>query len=132
MKKWALLGLSLLLTVSCSSSYQPRSLQDNSYVRVDQDLFLVSFRGKGSVEKVKEQALIRASELTLQNGYRYFAIVDKRDISKKHLEWDGGWIKGDGGVNTTKYPGVELMVKCYKMPNDYSYDAEVYLKMHHS
>jgi hypothetical protein len=130
MKKFALFALFALAAVGCSSGYQPRSIQDNSYVRIDQDIFQVSFRGKGSEEKVKEQALIRASELTLQNGYRYFSILEKKDISKKRLESDGGWIRGNGALNATKYPGIELMVKCLRTPNDYAYDAEAYIKMH--
>ena len=85
MKYFALatVALSLLVLQSCSSGPTPyQSLGSTggySNTQLDENVFKVSFRGNGStrLERAIDFTLLRCAELTLQNGYKYFVVVDK-------------------------------------------------------
>ena len=72
--------LAVLIHVSgCATTYQPNSFSGGfSETQLDSNVFRVSFRGNGltGAERAEEMALLRSAELTLNNGFSHFAIVD--------------------------------------------------------
>ena len=76
---WA--TLSCLIALGCSTPYQPLGYRGGYFdLRLDSETYKVSFRGNGntSSEKVENYLLFRCAELTAQNGFDYFAIIDSK------------------------------------------------------
>ena len=74
-----------LLSSGCSTPYQSNGLGGGySDTRIQDNVFQVSFRGNGytGAEKVADLALLHAAEVTLQNGYKYFTILESNQYSK--------------------------------------------------
>lgn len=118
----------LLLTViisSCATSYQ-RKTYHNGYsdLQMDKNLFQVSFKGNSqtSMERAVDFALLRASELTLINGYRFFTIIkgDRYVIEDVHHH-----IFSHSTYRNAK-PIVNFKIRCYnEKPEKYSYNAAI-------
>ena len=71
----------ILLLAACATPYQPEGFSGGfTDVQLDKNIFRVSFRGNGytSRDRAEELALLRSAELTLQNGFTHFVIVDGR------------------------------------------------------
>lgn len=78
MKKCLFIFFVTLSLVACATFYGPLGLMGGySETRLDKDLFRVSFRGNGftRLERALDFTLLRSSELSLQNGFKYFVIV---------------------------------------------------------
>tara|TARA_A200000113_G_scaffold225930_2_gene248811 strand:- start:2085 stop:2654 length:570 start_codon:yes stop_codon:yes gene_type:complete len=82
MKKIAVL-FSVVLTLSaCASPYQSKGFSGGfSETQLSENVFQVSFRGNGytSSERASDFAMLRSAELTLENGYKYFALADNQN-----------------------------------------------------
>ena len=69
----------LILSLSgCATLYRPVGIMGGySETRLDEKLFKVSFRGNGftSLERALDFTLLRSSELSLMNNFKYFVIV---------------------------------------------------------
>lgn len=79
MKKITLVLIAIALLQGCATSYQPEGFTGGySETQLEENVFNVSFSGNGSsnMKRVEDFTLLRSAELTLQNGYRYFVIVD--------------------------------------------------------
>ena len=110
----------LLVLTACATNYQREGVFSNGYsdFRLKEDTFVVTYRANEhtSPEKVMQFALQRASELTVQNGYRYFAIVDQIDTSREHTVSK----KQREGNSETKivshlhYPSLRLTIQCFQ------------------
>ncbi len=96
----------LVALLSCATTYQREGLFTNGYSdsRMAGDTFAVTFRANEQTppQKVKKYALQRAAEVTLKNGFRYFAVVEEvgsgRNMKNKaHLH----------------YPSVRLTIQCF-------------------
>ncbi|HSX11744.1 MAG TPA: hypothetical protein VLF94_08525 [Chlamydiales bacterium] len=152
--RWIATLLPLLL-VSCSTSYQSAGFFGGGYSEIitANDSFLVTFKGNGytSQEKVIKYALMRASELTLQNGYKYFAVVSSMDQTRvteysntsknvsgsastyESSRSSSSYLNGYGSSSTysgtIQRPGLTLKIKCYHTePSDTEViNAEYYL-----
>ncbi|PIQ09205.1 MAG: hypothetical protein COW71_07505 [Ignavibacteriales bacterium CG18_big_fil_WC_8_21_14_2_50_31_20] len=76
MKKLFFLPIVLLLLSGCATSYE----NGYSETRIDDNCYRVSFDGnkKTTTTRAMDLALLRASELTLENGYKYFIVVDDK------------------------------------------------------
>lgn len=85
-KKFIFITTAILLT-GCATSYGERGFFGDGYsdVRLKPDTFLVTFKGNGytSSDTVEQYVLLRASELTLKNGYKYFAILSSEDKTSR-------------------------------------------------
>ena len=71
--------------LACATPYQPNALRGGfSETRLDENVFQVSFRGNGYTgkERARNFALLRSAELTLENGYSYFVILEADHYSK--------------------------------------------------
>jgi len=90
LKRISLAAAALLAVAACASStpYQPAS-QGGGYgfseQRIEQNRFRITFRGNSSTsrETVENSLLYRAAELTVQQGYDYFVVVENDTEAKK-------------------------------------------------
>lgn len=77
----SIIGIITILS-GCSTTYKSTGLTGGySDTRLSSDIFQVSFRGNGftSREKASDFSLLRAAELTIQNGFNYFIILNKEN-----------------------------------------------------
>ena len=68
----------------CSTKYQEVGFKGGySEMQLDENIFKVSFKGNGYTkrEKVADFTLLRSAELTLDNGYSYFSVIDANSYS---------------------------------------------------
>ena len=87
------LGLIALLAISGCTSYQESGWTGGfTDTQLDENVWEVSFSGNGytSAQRVRDFALLRASEIALTNGYAYFAVADDRDDSKTSTQQTEG------------------------------------------
>ena len=72
-------SVALLALAGCSTPYQRTGFTGGfSETRLQENAFSVSFRGNGytSRERSTDFALLRCAELTLENGFKFFAVAD--------------------------------------------------------
>jgi len=70
----------------CATSYQRNGFSGGySETQLGENIFKVSFRGNGYTdsERASDFALLRSAELTTENGFRYFTIVESGNESSK-------------------------------------------------
>jgi len=116
----ALLCASLvLLSSGCATSYHSSGFTGGyTDTQLAPDVFRVVFRGNAyaHAERVQDFALLRASELVIQHGFGYFAIIDENNSSTPFTINTPGqsYTTGSGSVvgnsieysgQTTYYPG---------------------------
>ena len=100
------------------TGYNNLKLQDNIFkIGYQDDQF-------STVQKVEDYALLRAAEVTLDNGYKYFTELNSSDDSKTSLHTS----KRTGKVRLIEKPSTTITIQCYKAkPVDITgviYDAE--------
>lgn len=81
MKRLILLAAALSAGCAIPTPYQPDGfLGGFTETRLTSNTWRVNFQGNGftKTEVVQDYALLRSAELTLQQGYRYFALADSR------------------------------------------------------
>lgn len=69
----------MALLAGCATSYQPVGFSGGySETQLGEDIFQVTFKGNGytSRDRAADLSFLRAAELTLEHGFRYFVIVD--------------------------------------------------------
>lgn len=80
------LALVLIVILSaCSTTYHPMGLTGGySDSRLAPDIYRVAFYGNAYTanERVKDLALLRAAELTVQQGFKYFSVVEENNYAK--------------------------------------------------
>ena len=70
--------LLLLLLNACAKPLQPENYAERiSTTRLDQDSFLVAYRGSAvaRADKIVDLTLLKSAETALENGFNYFVIV---------------------------------------------------------
>lgn len=156
MKK-ALIGLSALLIIffsGCATSYQPDGLTGGfKEVQLAEDVFKVSFKGNAYTDKERatDYALLRAGEVTLKYGYKYFVVMDAQNYSKtgsyttpttyntygnisgygNTAYYSGTTYAAGGQTYTTSKPRSSNTIKCFKTKpriNAQAYNAEFLVK----
>ena len=76
--------LAIAILVGCATSYQKQSFTGGfDETQLDRNIFRVSFKGNAytSADRAADLCLLRSAELTLSNGYQYFAVVESREGS---------------------------------------------------
>ncbi len=88
--------------------------------------FIVEFRAGGmtSFDKVKDYGMRKAAELTLNQGYSYFKVIKKQNISqhKKISRIDEDKMEDyvlfstikEGEDIIERSPGIKLTIQCYR------------------
>jgi len=111
------------LLAGCATHYQKQNLFGNGFseTQTSPDSFIVNFQGNAysKSDKMMQYALRRASELCLENGYKFFKIVNTLDISNY----------GGSSGSLYKTPAFSLRIKCTaeKTNNADEVDAEFFL-----
>ena len=78
-------GAALVLS-ACATAYQSQGLTGGfDEVQLDTNVYQVNFRGNGftSAERAADLCLLRSADLTLEKGYKYFAIVERQERSSQ-------------------------------------------------
>ncbi|AMG02616.2 TPA: hypothetical protein RUZ63_003503 [Vibrio cholerae] len=68
----------------CATAYQSESFTGGySETQLDENVFVVNFEGNGYTSKKRAAAftMLRSAELTLNNGYSFFAIIDSNSYT---------------------------------------------------
>ena len=84
MKALVVLIFAAILVEGCTA-YQKQGFTGGfSETQLGENVFQVTFKGNAytSRERVSDFNLLRSAEITLENGYRYFVIVDSEKYSK--------------------------------------------------
>jgi hypothetical protein len=121
-----------LMLAGCATSYQSKGLMGGySETQIAPDVFRVSFGGNGytSGERAQDFTLLRAAELTLQHGFRYFVIVDEKNTTKVSISTTPGYAYTSGSfyrgryvsssvyspptVHASERPQSGLLINCY-------------------
>ena len=82
-----------LAIAGCATGYQSKGLSGGfTDTQLDSNVWQVTFNGNGytSVEKVRDFALLRGSELTLKNGFSYFYLQDEQQSQTNSSFSTGG------------------------------------------
>ena len=135
--------LIVLSVAGCATPYQSESYSGGfRETQLAPDVYRVSFNGNAytSNDRVQDFALLRAAELTLRSGGRYFGVVSSADQSTMHTHVTPGsattTISPFSNTATTRYspsqvhnyhkPGVGMMVQMFKFKPDnmMTFDAE--------
>jgi len=105
-------GFSLWFLSGCATSYQQKGFTGGySETQLAPDVFRVNFQGNGytSSERAQDFALLRAAELGLEKGFKYFALLDESSSSKLSTFTTSGsaYTTGSASVigNTATYSG---------------------------
>ncbi|MBU0534507.1 MAG: hypothetical protein KJ887_06925 [Candidatus Omnitrophica bacterium] len=83
--KFMILSFMLIFIMGCATVYKPSGLTGGyEDLKLQDDIYQVSFRGNSyiSSEKVRNYSLLRASEIAIENGYKYFIILENQDYVK--------------------------------------------------
>src|SRR3990172_5158619 len=73
------------LLSGCATAYKREGFTGgNSETQLGENIFQVSFRGNGYTNEIRASnfSLLRSAEVALENGFRYFAIVESAKGSK--------------------------------------------------
>ncbi len=110
----ALLAFSLIACASAPPSYGPaKDDQSKGYrtIKLEEDRYRVTWRG-GSTDLARDNALRRAAEITLRQGYQWFEIVgqDTERTSGQRRPSTGISIGGSTGGNTRVGVGIGIPI----------------------
>jgi hypothetical protein len=123
-RSWLLAAPLVLLLGACAypTPYQPA---DGGYgyseQQIEEDRYRVSFSGNPSTprETVQNYLLYRAAELTMQNGYDYFTVVE-RDVERSTRYYSQGYVDDFGFYD---YPYYRRGFRRFYRPSFYSTSA---------
>lgn len=79
MKDLLVIAIVAFLVQGCATGYHSSGFSGGySETQLDENVFKISFRGNGYTgrERVADFTLLRSAELALENGYKYFVIID--------------------------------------------------------
>jgi uncharacterized protein YceK len=85
MRALTILALLVVALSGCATTYQRKSFTGGySETQLGENIFQVSYRGNGytSHERASDFSLLRSAEVALENGFRYFVIVESEKDSK--------------------------------------------------
>ncbi len=153
MKQLSIIVLVLIFLQGCETSYQSSGFAGGySETQLDTNVFKVTFRGNGYTgrERASDFSLLRCAELALQNGYKYFVVIDANSYTSNstyttpstsnttaNVYGTGNYAYGN--ATTTTYggqtyniskPSSSNTIVCFieKPTNGFSYNAEFIYK----
>jgi hypothetical protein len=128
MKSLLLLTFTAALMWSCATPYASNGLLGGySDTALAPDVYKISFEGNGYTTKLRTSdfAVLRAAELTLSHGYRYFGIINQNEGGRSWTMNTPGYATTNTFGNTsytTFHPGTSipfffpesgLMIRCF-------------------
>jgi hypothetical protein len=150
-KLWILIPLAAI-AAGCATGYCARGWCGGySEIRTNPDTFLVTYNGNAYThsDDAMRYVLLRASELTLQNGYSYFTVLSTEDQTSSyhysntyenasgsadsHHCSHGTHSRADESASSSTYsgkvvkPGTTIRIKCFnEKPEEEAIDARFY------
>ena len=91
-KPFQIMMAALLLSCGCATPYQENGfLGGYKETRLKKNVYRISFKGNPFTDKSRASdfALLRCAEVTLERGFRFFAIAGSRSEGKKRYEFAG-------------------------------------------
>ncbi len=85
MKNYIILVIFAAVLTGCATAYQKQGFTGGfSETQLGENIFRVTFKGNAytSRERVSDFTLLRSAELALENGFKYFIIVDSEKYTK--------------------------------------------------
>jgi hypothetical protein len=115
---------SAVLLVSCETPYSSNGfLGGYSDTALAPDVYRISFKGNGytSNERTQDFAVLRAAELTLSHGYRYFQVINETQGGRSGMiqtpghayTYGNAYQSGNmvyGSAHTIYSPGVSIPI----------------------
>jgi hypothetical protein len=120
-----------LLPTTCATPYQPLGSRGGySHYRISDDVFSVSFRGNAATREdaVGKYLLRRASEVTLEHGFRYFVILSEEDRTRAVNLGVSGMVRVGTSFDS---PGTSVRIRCFHdrpPPSESPIDATEFLQ----
>ena len=85
-----------------------------SETQIQKDVFQVSYKCNDATtyDAMKGLLAYRCAEITLQNGYDYFIVIEEKDITTED-SWGmaGGRRRYEASLQTVKAPGATVLIK---------------------
>jgi hypothetical protein len=86
-----------------------------SETQIQKDVFQVSYKCNDATtyDAMKGLLAYRCAEITLQNGYDYFVVIEEKDITTEDF-WGmapGGRRRYDASLQTVNAPGATVLIK---------------------
>lgn len=103
MNKITIIFLFMMVIQGCMTQYQRNGFTGGySETQLDENVFRVSFRGNGYTrrERVSDFTLLRSAELTLENGFKYFVIIDSGSFTSRSTFTTPTRSTTTGSINT--------------------------------
>lgn len=113
----------VILIAGCATGYKSVGFTGGySDTKLQDDVYEVSFKGNGYTNKdrAKDFALLRASEVALNNGYKYFVVLEGENSTKTQMYTTPAQANTYGTVNmygntgsysgTTYYSGGQTFI----------------------
>tara|TARA_R110000772_G_scaffold48719_1_gene111166 strand:+ start:1785 stop:2276 length:492 start_codon:yes stop_codon:yes gene_type:complete len=91
----------ILALIGCGTTYKSKGFTGGfSEIQLAENVFEISFQGNAFVDAatVRDYAMLRAAEVTLEYGYEYFTLIEEDDSIKTVTATTGG-------SATTNYQG---------------------------
>jgi len=124
----AAIQLSLVISLAgCATPYQPTGLTGGfTETRLSENVLEVNFRGNGFTDekKARDFTLLRSAELTLQNGFNYFTLVDSD--TDKFAGATGANVLAGGVAAFIPQPSTTNTIQMHKSKPDGSAGIVVY------
>ena len=119
-----------IILMGCATSYQKESYTGGfSETQLGENVFQVSFSGNSytSRKKASDFTLLRAAELSLENGFKYFIVVD----SEKYTSTRTQTMSSSGKTFVYSNPTSVLTITGFKEKPETSglvYEADIVVK----
>lgn len=146
MKNLFIISLAAIFIQGCSTPYKHSGFRGGySEIQLDENVFKVSFRGNGYTgrERASDFTLLRCAELALENGYKYFVIINANSYTSKSIYTTPTTFNttGNGQCSSTttttggqtyiiSKPSSSNIIVCFKEKPDsgFSYNVDIIYK----
>lgn len=127
MKKLLLLVMGTL--IGCATPYQSASFMGGfDETKLSNNSYQVNFRGNkySSTQRATDFTLLRSAELTLENGYAYFVVVDSQNRTRQSLDYNPGSLNVAPSYSISSKPSTTNTIKMMEAEPEeiFSYHAQ--------
>ena len=115
---------------ACATNYEQNGFMGGfDEIQLSEDIFQVSFSGNRytSEQRAVDFTLLRCAELTLINGYSYFAVIDANSSVQRQVTTVPGSLNVAPSIKTISKPSSSNTVQMFKDEIDgiILYNAEI-------
>ena len=117
MKRWICFLLLVILASGCATGYQKRNWLGGYYeTKIQDDVFRIRFFGNAycHLDKAEDYALLRCSEVVIENGFKYFIIVENKSESQAEVYSAPAVNSTSPKIKTSYKSSATVTIKCFK------------------